>query len=104
MEALFRIRERRNRFIFTCLRGSPFANQEELFENDPQGSLYEPRWSAVLEFLEWVETVLPVLTQSWDHGKYLAGGQDVPDSRPEQARVEARQESQKGLAAFDPFL
>jgi len=50
-EGLLCMGERRQRYIWTCLRGTPFEGQSGRFERFT-GSLYEARWKAVLQFLK----------------------------------------------------
>ena len=62
-EALLRIPERRQRFIWTCLRNSPFDSQARRFERF-DASLYESRWHEVLRFLKCLQPLLPVLARA----------------------------------------
>lgn len=85
IEALLNWRFRRQRFIVTCVRATPFANTEHLFEQFSQ-SLYEARWHEVSNFVRKLLRLLGALRSTWD----ADGVQDDGPSSSAQA------------AAFDP--
>ena len=85
IEALVRNFDRRRQYVWTCLRGSDFAYVEQLFEKFPMSvSLYEPRWSAVLEFLRVLQDFLPFLTVTWNDAKYESHMKERPASTSQQ--------------------
>ena len=49
--------DRRQRYCWTCLHGTPYEAKERLFESWSK-ELYEPRWREVLEFLKAFIVVL----------------------------------------------
>ena len=67
-EALLCNRDRRERFLATCVS----ANSEDrrLFKNF-SGSLYEKRWGAVISFLRKLVPLLVAFEKHWNHDKYL---------------------------------
>ncbi|CAE7589529.1 unnamed protein product [Symbiodinium sp. CCMP2592] len=69
VEALLNWKFRRNRFIATCLRGTPFASHEWRFENFTQG-LYEARWHEVAKFVNKLLPLLGTLRACWDADKF----------------------------------
>ena len=101
LEALLRVDERRARYVFTCLRGSPLAYKEPMF-NSFTYSLYESRWRAVLDFLGAVEPMLPVLAATFDAQRYRCQGDGAGVGREAQREAQERQEGREGLIAFDP--
>ena len=68
-EALLNWKFRRNRFIATCLRGTPFASHEWRFENFSQ-HLYEARWHEVAKFVNKLLPLLGTLRGCWDAAKF----------------------------------
>lgn len=101
LEAFLRMEERRLRYVWTCLRGTPSAALEERFKRF-RGSLYQARWHEVLQFLRAVSPLLPILARTWDETKYIRGVDFQNASRPRQAEVQARQEDGMGLHNFSP--
>ena len=80
----------------TCLRGTPLQSSESLFANF-DASLYEPRWGAVLLFLEKLLTLLPTMAACWDTEKYI---KDVDfTGRHRQAQKEAEQRGEQNKAS-----
>ena len=65
LEALLRIDERRQRFVWTCLRGTNLEGQAFRFRKF-SASLYEGRWRQVILFLKHLQPLLSVLARAWD--------------------------------------
>ena len=101
LECLLRVDERRQRFIWTCLQGTPLEGRGFRFQKF-KGSLYESRWREVLGFLKKLSNLLPTLAKAWDSAKYIRGVNAEGLNRPVQASAERQQNERQGLAAFDP--
>ena len=101
VEALLRVDERRQRFIWTCLQGTPLEGQSHRFQRF-KGSLYESRWHEVLGFLKQLTGLLPKLARAWDSQKYIRGVNLDGQARPAQAQAENVQNQRQGLSVFDP--
>ena len=93
--------ERRQRYIWTCLRGTPFEGQSGRFERFT-GSLYEARRKAVLQFLKSLLPLLAILAATWDTEKYIKNVDFTGKSRQSQLQAAQRQEEQRGLVVFGP--
>ena len=65
-------RDRRQRFVYTCLYNSPWHESAKLFRNWSQ-TLYEDRSKEVCNFLKRLKSVLRVLRQAWDANTYRQG-------------------------------
>jgi hypothetical protein len=72
LEALLVVSERRQRFVWTCLRGSHLQHRDRMF-NKFTGSLYEARWRAVLDFLSHLVPLLRVLAARWNAESFIRG-------------------------------
>ena len=94
LEALLNWRFRRQRFISTCLRNTPMADMESLFDTWSQ-SLYEKRWREVSSFVSKLEPILGALRATWDQQRY-EGRDGIDQDADAVARAPA------GAAAFDP--
>ena len=92
--------DRRQRYCWTCLRGTPYEAKERLFESWSK-ELYEPRWREVLEFLKAFIVVLWVMTATWDDKKYESGLDARGQSQEAEAFDQKRSAPKKDLA-FDP--
>ncbi|CAE7581880.1 unnamed protein product, partial [Symbiodinium necroappetens] len=101
VEALLRVDERRQRFIWTCLQGTPLEGQSHRFQRF-KGSLYESHWHEVLGFLKQLTGLLPTLARAWDSQKYIRGVNLDGQARPAQAQAENVQNQRQGLSVFDP--
>ena len=101
LESLLSVDERRSRFVACCLRGSALQHLERKFKSFKSSPLYEPRWKAVLSFLNAAEALLPIIAAVWDAGKYTRGVDDSEEARPAQAAAQRKQEEQRGIAKFD---
>ena len=101
LECFLRVEERRQRFVWTCLRGSPLAGHEHKFQRFI-GSLYELRWHEVVSFLKQAAPLLPILSRAWDESRYVHGVDFEGGARPQQAQSQMRQEAASGLRQFDP--
>jgi len=101
LECFLRVEERRQRFVWTCLRGSPLAGHEHKFQRF-KGSLYEQRWREVVSFLKQAAPLLPILSRAWDESRYVHGVDFEGGARPQQAQSQMRQEAASGLRQFDP--
>ena len=70
--ALLCNRGHRERFVATCLLGSPLANAVRHFEYF-SAKPYEARWGEVVQFLFEIEKQFDILANSWDEQKYEKG-------------------------------
>ena len=57
LEALLGVPERRQRFIFTCLRGTAFSHHEKALQSF-SCNLYEARWHQVTAFVSAIQPLL----------------------------------------------
>ena len=101
LEALLRIDERRQRFVWTCLHGTNLEGQSIKFRKF-SASLYEGRWHQVIVFLKHLQPVLPILARAWDKDNYLRGVNANGALRPVQVQAEQAQHARQGLVALDP--
>jgi len=69
IEGLLTRQDRRQRFVHTCLYGSPFQSSAPLFRKWSQ-TLYEGRWKEVCKFIKRLTGILHPLRQAWDANKY----------------------------------
>ena len=75
ISALLSCRQRRRRFIKSCLRSSQWRSSEALFQNDlPQ--LYEKRWGHVINFVAGARGALLIMRASWSEQLYKAPTSD----------------------------
>ena len=65
--------DRKERFIWSCIRDTPFADQEKQIKSFA-ARLYEPRWGAVVGFMRALQPLLNTLTNAWDALKYSRHG------------------------------
>lgn len=101
LEALLRVPERRQRYVWCCIHLTPFQGFSGRFERF-RASLYENRWHEILNFLRHLEPLLPILARTWDADKYVRGVAADGVMRPEQARAERVQQAGSQIIAFDP--
>ena len=101
LEAFLRVEERRQRFVWTCVKDSPWHAWHSKFERFA-GSLYEERWHEVINFLRAVDPILEVMRLCWNCDRYVRGIDSDGGVRGTQARAQERQEAQAGLTSFDP--
>ena len=71
-------RHHRERFIMTCVRGTPAGVHEQAFQNAGVMRLYEKRWQVVIAVLTHVLPVFDNLRQAWDGDKF---SHDLPTSK-----------------------
>ena len=100
-EAFIRIDERRQRYAWSCLHGTPNAHLTSLFARF-RGSLYEDRWHEVVSFLRKLKPLLPALARTFDVNRYNRGVDENGTVRPVQAAKQRQQEQNAGIQAFDP--
>ena len=101
LEALLRIDERRQRYVWTCLHGTNLEGQS--FKSRKfSASLYEGRWHQIIIFLKHLEPLLPILARSWDKDLYVRGVNANGVGRPAQAQAEQAQQARQCLTALDP--
>ena len=93
LEALLNWRFRRQRYIATCLRGTPLADLESQFESFSQ-SLYESRWHEVANFIKKLEPLLAPLRSTWNERRFQGSDGMDEDGGPQSAPA--------GAAAFNP--
>lgn len=101
MESILWVRERRQRFIRTCLRGTPAACNEQMFTTF-EGSLYEARWRDVAGFLHELSPLLRTMPFAWNEERFVQNVDIAGEARPVQEAAQQRQEEQAGIKAFDP--
>ena len=101
LEALMRVEERRERFIWSCLRNTPHAKFEHRFERF-KGSLHEGRWREVVFFINAISRLLGPLATAWDEGRYVRGVDFEGKEREEQAKTQQRHDDRQGLHSFNP--
>ena len=71
-ESLLVFTERRQRYVWTCVRGTDWAWAEDLFDRF-ESHLYEKRWKAVAQFVSDLLPLLHVLVATFDADKYNTG-------------------------------
>ncbi|CAE7229370.1 unnamed protein product [Symbiodinium sp. CCMP2456] len=64
----------RERFIVTCVRGTPAAEYEEQFASLGLEKLYTKRWQVVITCLSKLLPVFTPLQQAWNETKFLEAG------------------------------
>ena len=101
VEALLRVDERRQRFVWTCLQATQLEALAFRFQRF-KGSLYECPWHEVINVLKQIKPLLSILARAWDAAKYVRGVNMDGSLRPAQAQAERAQNERQGLAAFDP--
>ena len=101
LEALLRIDERRQRFIWTCLHDTNLEGLSFRFRKF-SGSLYEGRWHQVIMFLKQLKPLLSILARAWSKDKFIRGVNANGLARPAQAQAEQVQQERQGLTALDP--
>ena len=98
LQGLFGMTERRQRYVFTCLRGTPYeTNWSKSFENF-SSSLYEPRWHEIIKFLKKAKPYMPILKATFCQNKCKLG----VDGEGERMNEEKMQRSDRGESKFDP--
>ena len=88
VEKFLKIRERRERYIHTCLLGGPLASHANSFERW-SNTLYTNRWHEVVRFCKHLEKVLVVLASTFDETKYAG------------APKQGEEDDERGVNAFD---
>ena len=99
LESFLRVEERRQRFCWTCLRNTPLASRDSMFQRFSK-SLYEERWREVLSFLSAAVPLLPTLAVAWNEDRFTSGVDVDGISRPVQARRQAATEAGQGMHQF----
>ena len=88
-EYLLGVRERRRRFVVSCVLGSPMQSQQHRLDHW-SAQLYEKRWKCVIRFLKHLSVLLQFFRVCWNRDKYVNHGdvaldiqqQDAPDDNP----------------------
>jgi hypothetical protein len=70
-EGLLNVGERRRRFVWTCVKGSPLADQSHKL-NKWSAELYEKRWRCVLAFLKHLAPLLNIFRVCWDERMFAS--------------------------------
>ena len=83
LERLLNRRWRRERYIRTCVEGTPFEHRTHLLI-DWSASLYEKRWREVLNFLRKLKPILELVGATFDARKYTGGSLNDADNKSEQ--------------------
>ena len=88
LEAMLSRRDRRERFIWTCLRGTVYEYRTKDVNSFSQ-HLYEGRWKEVCMFIKHLKPILPALRHTFNARKYrtaVDGDRSVADAafNPEQ--------------------
>jgi hypothetical protein len=94
--------ERRRRFTWTCVTGTPWASQAYRLNKWSQ-TLCEKRWRTIPIFLKRLLPLLPLFRGYWDERKYARGVDDpglVRDGGEDAAGPEDA--DNQGYAQFDP--
>ena len=71
-QGFFKIKEHRDRFIKTCLVGTPHERHSWRFKRW-SATLYEKRWHETVEFVRALMWRLKFLRLAWSEGKWYAG-------------------------------
>ena len=101
-EALLRVKERRTRFVHSCIRHTKYAHFEPLFENF-SASLYEERWHEVTKFTRALLKLLGVMVLTWDEQKFNRGVDANGDLlRQKQENKQRLQDEGNQLHQFKP--
>ena len=90
VEKFLKIRERRERYIHTCLLGGPLASHASSFERW-SNTLYTNRWHEVVRFCQHLEKVLVVLACTFDETKYAG------------APKQGEEDDERGVNAVNAF-
>ena len=98
LAGLLGVKERRQRFQFTCLDGTRFEAYSYLFD-DFSASLYEARWGEVVKFMKETRKLVIVLRLAWDEQRYLDGVSI--NGEPTAAKLSAEA---AGTAKFNPRM
>ena len=72
LEALVALQHNRERFVATCLLGTPQASKVTEFVAF-SARLYEKRWGAVVTFLRDLNPLLQCLVETWSQQRFLLG-------------------------------
>ena len=72
LESFFVVRDRRRRFIWTCIKDTRYTYAEKHFEKFT-ASLYEGRWHETLVFCKAIQKTLPFLLRCWDESAFTNG-------------------------------
>ena len=100
LESLLRMNERRLRFIWTCLRHSPWSSWEKSFERF-SGSLYEERWHEITVFLKKLNYILKPLCLAWNEERFRRNVDQDGMTRPEQHKKELKEQAHSGMVSFN---
>ena len=94
-ENILKYADRRRRYVHTCLKGTKFEKSAHRLDHF-DAHLYEKRWKEVASFSDSLYALLPLLNQTFDAGKYIAGVDK------EGKNFEASETNQGGIPAGDP--
>ena len=81
VDASLHHRHLRNRFIASCLQGSPHAWMEARFQVAPP-SFAEWRWGSAVSVLQVLLPLGPLLRRAWDPAKFASSQSGVGDLQP----------------------
>ena len=72
MEQMLHMLERRQRFCWTCVRGTAYECKQGIILAF-SATLYDKRWKEVVAFTKKLKSVVPTLCANWDSDKYMHG-------------------------------
>ncbi len=81
MAALLCVPHRRERFLATCVRGSPFGSLAEDLLASGFPALHEARWFSICDFAHRVRAAWPVLCSLWNSSRYAGPGDAAEKGR-----------------------
>ena len=99
-EALLRADDRRQHFVWTCLKGTSLERFRRKFRRF-RHSLYESRWREVVGFLKRLVPLLPILYEAWDQRKFDVHAK-TGDKRRKRPRADM--DEPKKMHAFDASI
>ena len=100
-EALLKVPERRQRYVASCLMGTPAEPLARRFKQFGH-SLYEARWREVVAFIKALNELLPILCKTWDYEKYIAYSDSKSEARQSQNEAQDRADKAAHLVEFNP--
>ena len=100
-EAFLSNPEFRERYCWTCLRGTQYERFEGRFEKFG-AHLYEHRWREVIQFLRKSRHLFGILAITFDHDKYLRGTDSNGNLLSAQRQKQERESTDGGRVPFNP--
>jgi hypothetical protein len=103
LESLTSSSDRRQTFIWTCIRKSKYANKEAQIEKLASLSLYEARWHEVVAYLKGVAPLMLAITACFSAKRFLFGTDAEGNVNPETIATKKRKEFRAGITEFDAY-